>query len=149
MCHLTKKGRQHAVDHNVWRAGIPGSHQKEEKKIETTASPNYMLHHFTPPDLTLTLRKPYGNPTLHTTTDLQIQKRRFHWSALLKRTCSRVNNGYDSSDGSAGSTKQKALPSPGLLSTHTRPLCFSMAVLTIASPNPVPKMPAVFSDSTR
>jgi hypothetical protein len=42
---------------NVWRAGFcPGSHQKEEKKIETTASPNNILQHFNLQDLTLTLR---------------------------------------------------------------------------------------------
>jgi hypothetical protein len=52
-----KKGRQRMLSAlNVESRVTPGSHQKEEKKIETTASPNYMLHHFTPLDLTLNLR---------------------------------------------------------------------------------------------
>ena len=50
---------------------------------------------------------------------------------------------------SAGSTKLKTLPSPALLSTHTRPLCFSITVLTMDRPSPVPVIRSVSSDSTR
>ena len=49
----------------------------------------------------------------------------------------------------AGSTKLKTLPSPALLSTHTRPLCFSITVLTMDRPSPVPVIRSVSSDSTR